>query len=403
MSRRTNKNICLYCFGTLSAERQCGTCLKQADDSPAPLHHLPVRTVLCDRYLIGKALGEGGFGITYFAWDTATGEPAAIKEYYPTSYVTRVPKSNQVIINAKSNSAASGRGLRRFIDEARTLSKLKKLSGVVTVQNHFSANGTAYIIMEYLDGTSLKKHLARKEKLTVAETLKIMRPIIESMAQMHELGIVHRDISPDNIILTKKKAVKLIDFGAAKQSNLDGKTLSIVLKQGFAPEEQYRSHGEQGPWTDIYALGVTIYYAITGKMPPESIQRMYKDNIIKPSELGVDITEQQERTLMKALTVNAKYRYRDCNQMLRGLYGNSVMSETKTEESTIKDDKHSRNKPITKPVPKKTAENNAPVKKETNKSPAKSAKNSQKKSAKTADDSKGKPGFFGRLFGKKEK
>jgi len=384
MSRRTNKNICLYCFGTLNAERECEECRRKADDSPSPLHHLPLRTVLYERYLIGKSLGEGGFGITYFAWDTATGEPVAIKEYYPTSYVTRVPKANQVILNSKINSSASSRGLKRFVDEARTMSKLKNLPGIVTVLSHFFANGTAYIVMEYLDGISLKKHLIRKEKLTVVEALKIMRPIIESMAKMHELGIVHRDISPDNIIMTKKKTVKLIDFGAAKQSNLDGKTLSIVLKQGFAPEEQYRSYGEQGPWTDIYALGVTIYYAITGRMPPESIQRMYKDNIVKPSELGVIITEQQERSLMKSLTVNAKYRYRECGQMLKGLYGGNGKEKT-----------------IPAPIPKKVETKKTPPAKSTLKKPAK--KTPQKKGVKnTGKDIEGK-GFFGRLFGKKEK
>ena len=319
---RTSKNVCLFCFGTLDNNRVCLSCHKRADDSPAPPHHLPQRTMLSDRYLIYKSLGEGGFGITYLAWDVSCGLKVAIKEYYPSGYVNRVPRSNQVIINAKQNQAASNRGLKRFIDEAKTLAKIKNLPGIVSVRDFFSANGTAYIVMEYLDGISLKKYLQRKGgKVPCDEILTILRPVMDSLVSVHKLGLIHRDISPDNIIITKNNEVKLIDFGAAKQSNLDGKSLSIVLKQGFAPEEQYRAHGEQGPWTDIYALGVTIYYAVTGALPPESIQRLYKDTIMRPSEKGAVISPTQESALMKSLAVYARHRYQDVTQMITGLYG----------------------------------------------------------------------------------
>ena len=318
---RTNKNVCLYCFGDLDASRVCVRCKKRADDTPSPLHHLPQRNVLNGKYLIGKALGEGGFGITYLAWDMTCGIKVAIKEYFPSGYVSRVPKSNSVIINAKNLQAASNRGLKRFIEEAKNLAKIKNLSGIVNVRDFFSANGTAYIVMEYLDGISLKKYMQRKGgKISMDEILNIKRPVMDSLVQVHKTGLIHRDISPDNIIITKYNEVKLIDFGAAKQSNLDGKSLSIVLKQGFAPEEQYRTHGEQGPWTDVYALGVTLYFCVTGQLPPESIQRMYKDTIVRPSELGADITPGQEAALMKALAVLAKNRYRDVSQMIAGLY-----------------------------------------------------------------------------------
>lgn len=319
---RTSKNVCLFCFGTLDNNRVCLSCHKRADDSPAPPHHLPQRTMLSDRYLIYKSLGEGGFGITYLAWDVSCGLKVAIKEYYPSGYVNRMPRSNQVIINAKQNQAASNRGLKRFIDEAKTLAKIKNLPGIVSVRDFFSANGTAYIVMEYLDGISLKKYLQRKGgKVPCDEILTILRPVMDSLVSVHKLGLIHRDISPDNIIITKNNEVKLIDFGAAKQSNLDGKSLSIVLKQGFAPEEQYRTHGEQGPWTDIYALGVTIYYAVTGALPPESIQRLYKDTIMRPSEKGAVISPTQESALMKSLAVYARHRYQDVTQMITGLYG----------------------------------------------------------------------------------
>lgn len=319
---RPPRSICLHCFGTLDGTRVCTNCHKKADDIPAPPHHLMTRTVLADKYLIVRALGEGGFGITYLAWDMNSGKQVAIKEYYPSGYVNRMPHSNQVIINSKQNQAASNRGLKRFIDEAKTLAKIKNLPGIVSVRDFFSANGTAYIVMEYLDGISLKKYLQRKGgKVPCDEILTILRPVMESLVSVHNLGLIHRDISPDNIIVTKNSQVKLIDFGAAKQSNLDGKSLSIVLKQGFAPEEQYRTHGEQGPWTDIYALGVTIYYAVTGTLPPESIQRLHKDTIVRPAEKGAIITPPQESALMKSLAVYAKHRYQDITQMINGLYG----------------------------------------------------------------------------------
>lgn len=317
---RTNKSICLNCFGDLDSGRVCLSCHKHADDSPSPAHHLPDRTVLNGKYLVGKALGEGGFGITYLAWDVTNGIKVAIKEYFPSGFVNRLPKSNNVIINSKQNQAASNRGLKRFIEEAKNLAKIKNLSGIVNVRDFFSANGTAYIVMEFLDGISLKKYMQRKGRATTDEILTIMRPVMDSLVQVHRTGLIHRDISPDNIIITKYNEVKLIDFGAAKQSNLDGKSLSIVLKQGFAPEEQYRTHGEQGPWTDVYALGVTIYYCITGQLPPESIQRLVKDTIVRPSELGAEITPGQENALMKALAVAAKNRYADVSQFIAGIY-----------------------------------------------------------------------------------
>ncbi len=321
---RTNKNICLYCFGDLDASRVCMSCHRKADDTPSPPHHLPQRTVLGtqNRYLIGKALGEGGFGITSLAWDLQQGIKVAVKEYFPSGYVTRVAGNNQVIINSKQNQAASNRGLKRFVEEARALAKIKNLSGVVNVRDFFSANGTAYIVMEFLDGMSLKKYLQRKGgKISVEEILTIMRPVMDSLTQVHKIGLIHRDISPDNILITKYNEVKLIDFGAAKYSNPDGRSLSIVLKQGFAPPEQYDTHGEQGPWTDVYALGVTIYFAITGVLPPESIRLMMgKETLKRPSEMGIAIEPGVENALLKSLAVDKKKRYQDVQSMINGLY-----------------------------------------------------------------------------------
>lgn len=317
---RNNRNICLYCFGDLDERRVCRACGKKANDEPNLPHQLAKRSMLQKRYLIDKAIGEGGFGITYAAWDVVRGIKVAIKEYYPSGYVSRDPRSNRIIINAKQNYAASNRGLKRFIDEAKNLTSINNLAGIVSVYDFFSANNTAYIVMEYLDGISLKKYVRRKGKLDIDATLAILKPVILSLGEVHATGLIHRDISPDNILITKNNEVKLIDFGASKAANPDGQSVSIVLKQGFAPEEQYRLHGEQGPWTDIYALGVTIYYCITGQLPPESIQRMYDDTIIPPSQLNVKIQPFREKALMKALAVFAKDRYQNIKDFAADLY-----------------------------------------------------------------------------------
>ena len=316
---RTNKNVCLYCFGDLDKHRVCTRCRKYADDEPTPAHRLPPRLLLHGRYLVVRTLGEGGFGITYLAWDAVSGERVAIKEYFPAGFVTRAPRSADVLYR-KENRTAASRGLKRFTAEARILAEVRGLPGIVSVLDYFAANETAYIVMEYLDGISLKKYVAKKGgRLPIAEILGIMRPVMESLVTVHEKGLIHRDISPDNILITKTGDVKLIDFGAAKQTNLDGKSLSIVLKQGFAPEEQYRTHGEQGPWTDVYALAATIYFCLTGQLPPESIQRLVRDTVMRPSELGADIAPNQENALMKALAVYKKNRYESVRQFMNAI------------------------------------------------------------------------------------
>ena len=159
---RSERDVCLYCFGTLNEYRVCLTCGRKEDDKPALPNQLGRRTMLNKRYLIDKAIGEGGFGITYSAWDVAEGRHVAIKEYYPSGYVSRDPRSGAVIINNKKNHAATNRGLKRFIDEAQNLARVSDHSGVVAVLDFFSANNTAYIVMEFLDGISLKKYVRRK-------------------------------------------------------------------------------------------------------------------------------------------------------------------------------------------------------------------------------------------------
>ena len=316
---RTNKSICLYCFGDLNARGFCNTCKKRANDKPNLPHHVQKRTVLGGRYLIAGVLGAGGFGITYLAWDLAHARKVALKEFYPAKFVSRAPSSNRVIINDFNNRQIANRGLRHFVDEAKILSKLKDTPGIVSVYNFFPENNTAYMVMEFLDGLSLLEMLQKGGRQPIDKLLKILHPIAKALVAVHKLGLVHRDIALDNIIITPKSTV-LIDFGAAKYSNWDGKSISVILKHGFAPPEQYDNRSQQGPWTDVYALAATIYSGITGMLPLESVQRLAKDTLQPPSELGISIAPRQEQALMRAMHIDPKKRYRDMQQLMIGLF-----------------------------------------------------------------------------------
>ena len=340
MKLKNPKNLCLSCFGDLDFHRVCKACNKPDDKTPSPPHHLQKRTVLNKKYVIARSLGEGGFGITYLAYDLVFSRPVCVKEYFPNGHASRNPHSNDVVINTKDSSMQFNRGLKRFVEEARSLLAIKNLDGIVEVLDFFTTNCTAYIVMEYLDGVSLKRYVQKKGKLDVDTTLTILRPVITSLGAVHKAGLIHRDISPDNILITRNSEVKLIDFGASLHSGDDEKSHSIVLKQGFAPEEQYRTHGKQGPWSDIYALGITIYYCVTGQLPPESIQRLYDDTLVPPSQNGVEIEKHKEKALLKAISVKAEDRYQNVEDFEADIYG-----EAPKRERTAKKVENAEKKP----------------------------------------------------------
>lgn len=322
------KNVCLNCFWELGPDRICPNCKRRAIETGLG-HHLPVRSILDKKYLIGNVIGEGGFGITYCAWNLQTTTKVAIKEYFPSGNVSRDSKHFQVISNKGPQRIAFEKGLKRFIDETKVLIKFNNLPGIVSIEDFIIANGTAYIVMEFLEGCSLKDYIKKSGgRISFDRALKLLTPIMEALIQVHNAGLVHRDISPDNIIITKTGHIKLIDFGAAKSMNQDGKSLSVILKPGYAPEEQYRRTGVQGPWTDVYALGVTLYRCVMGKVPPESIERIVDDKIIQPiTSDKVQITKEQNDALMKALAVSANDRFRDVQSLLSALTGKEIEAQ----------------------------------------------------------------------------
>ena len=268
----------------------------------------------------------GGFGITYLGYDLTLEIKVAVKEYMPSGLATRHSDKYSVALTGRGQEDYQN-GMERFLEEARILAKLQNTPNIVSVQNYFKENNTAYFVMEYIDGMSLKAYVASQGgKIPYDQALTILMPVMQALTQVHALNLTHRDISPDNISITSKGESKLLDFGAARFSIGDEKSVSVILKHGYAPEEQYSSKGNQGPWTDVYAMGATLYRCVTGELPPDSIMRVHNDTLKKPSELGVPLPPQVEQAIMKALAVKAEDRFSTMGAFIEGITGKTPAS-----------------------------------------------------------------------------
>ena len=305
------------------------------------LHCLRKGTRLIGRYIIEGVLGQGGFGITYLGTDELHEKKVAIKEFFPQGIVTRnIEYQDNVTVTFVGEKDNYEKGKERFLKEARTMAKFSKDEGIVKALDFFEINNTAYIVMEYLEGVTLKQYLRENQRIAPEDLIELLVPLIESLDEIHSQGMIHRDISPDNIMVLPDGRIKLMDFGAARDYTEFGeKSLSIVLKPGYAPPEQYQTHGIQGPWTDIYALCATMYKCITGENPPDAIERVMDDSLKKISEFGIAIPPQEEEAIIKGMSVSAKDRYQDIKDFCEDLYGayeETPASENK--ESEIKPD-----------------------------------------------------------------
>ncbi|MBK6090322.1 protein kinase domain-containing protein [Ruminococcus difficilis] len=295
-------NYCYSCMNEIDGS-YCPYCNKE-NVADSVVYRLKPGTVLNKKILVGNCIGEGGFGITYIGRDLTLDRRVAVKEYFPNGYVNRNNNVSQLVSATTDNQVSFfKKGLQNFLEEARKIAKLTNVSGIVDVREYFEENGTAYIVMEYLDGINLSAYL-RQNGIFKPETIfQLMLPITYSLQKMHEEGIIHRDISPDNIMYLTDGTLKLTDFGSARYFSNAQKEMSVVVKQGYAPEEQYSKNGDQGPWTDVYGLCATMYKCITGKIPVDAVDRIKQDTLIPPSELGIQIPEPMQVTLMYGLAV----------------------------------------------------------------------------------------------------
>jgi serine/threonine protein kinase len=319
--------LCMNCMEDDSGAPICPKCGKPFDLPALNSLQLPPRTTLHDQYLLGRALGHGGFGVTYLAWDIGLATRLAVKEFMPNGVAGRGGGMTQVVAYSEHTRAEFEWGLERFLEEARTLKKFKNFPGIVSIDTAFRDNGTAYLVMEYLDGSTFEDFLKeRGGKVPFATVMDVMLPVMHALTAVHAEGILHRDISPDNIYVTQSGKVKLIDFGAARNAlGQKSRNLSIILKEGFAPEEQYRASGVQGPWTDVYATASTMYHALTGRVPQSALDRQVEDKVKRPSETGVAIDPLAEAALMKALAVRATDRFQSMEDFKTALTATAPM------------------------------------------------------------------------------
>ena len=312
---------CPHCMRP-SGGIHCAHCGGEINWTAAP-GQLPLSTMLRGSenhtYLIGAARGQGGFGITYAALDLNDNQRVAIKEYYPSRCALRSHLNKVIPMTGQNENYNSG--LKSFLEEAMMLSAVGALPSVVTVKDYFEANGTAYLVMEFVDGVPLHEIVNKRGKIPASELLPKLDPLLQDLAILHKARVIHRDISPDNLMLMPDGSLKLLDFGSAR-SVQDGKAMTVLLKAGFSPVEQYQSRG-QGPWTDVYALAGTIYYCLTGVVPPTAVERLDGDTLQLPNSLGADLTVPQQKALLWGLTVQPKARPADMEQFRQQLFGRS--------------------------------------------------------------------------------
>lgn len=277
--------------------------------------------ILKERYKIEEVIGAGGFGITYRAWDPLLQSYVAIKEYYPSGIATRSADSSKVCVPVGQEQREYHRGRIRFLKEAQDVARFQSEPNIVSIYDYLEENDTAYMVMEYLHGCTLKQYIREHGgRLDTDHILHICLSVLDALAVVHKAGMIHRDISPENIFICEDLTVKLIDFGAAKQVYLDREqTMSVVLKPGYAPPEQYAKKDKQGPWTDIYALGATLYFAATGEKPEESFGRVLEDTIKPVCEVNPEIPRAMSQVIMRAMSVKIEDRYQTVEAMREAL------------------------------------------------------------------------------------
>ena len=321
------KNLCYNCFREKpDAAGPCPYCgFDLAENERKYPVALRAGTVLNNRYIVGRVLGQGGFGITYLAWDTKLEARVAVKEFMPNEIATRVGTTVSVAVESRTEDFTYG--AERFQEEARTLAKFMGQPNIAGVTDYFDENDTSYFVMDYIEGISFKTYIANHGgKVSVDDALNVMIPVLRALTAVHAEGFIHRDVTPDNIYITKDGQVKLLDFGSARYSIGDkSKSLDVILKVGYAPKEQYIRRSRQGPFTDVYSCAACFYAAITGFLPPESLERMDEDTLVPISQTGIEIPEYLDKAILKGLAVQPEDRFQNAAEFLEAIENQQVV------------------------------------------------------------------------------
>lgn len=300
--------LCPGCFqprekGEAPACTHCG----YNPHAPRSLSLLPVGTQL-EQYGIGERLGQGGFGITYRGFDLKLRMKVAIKEYYPSDFMGRSSDHKTLVLLSQENSELFDYGLKAFISEARTLAQLQH-PNVVRVLNLFGMNGTAYLVMDYYEGETLHDYLARQpgKRLPWRPALDLLLPVLDGLQAVHDQGFMHRDVKPRNLYRTHQGQTILLDFGAARQVVSDHSRSLAIYTSGYAAYEQH-VQGRQGPWTDVYGVAATLYFALTAQVPPPALERKQRDALRPARYFNPDLPPALDTLLRQALAVEPNQR-----------------------------------------------------------------------------------------------
>lgn len=288
---------------------------------------LPLGLKLHGRYWLGNVLGRGGFGITYAAWDMIANQRVAVKELYPSMDVSRGSDSCTVQILDGQEEYFS-QVYHCFEKEARTLMELQD-DGVVRLYHVFTDNNTIYYVMEYLDGQDMAGVLKQNGPMSWSALAPILKTVLNALNSLHERGMIHRDISPDNIFITLEGRARLIDFGSVRTYQ-GTRSFTSFVKPNFAPYEQYKAHGKQGPWTDVYALSVTAYYALTGQLPPSAPDRKLNDNAVPVGRLCPQLPSHVAAGIQKGMCVSIEGRCQSARELSDLLFpGENVITDSR--------------------------------------------------------------------------
>ena len=307
--------LCMRCFHVKGKYDVCPMCGYVEGTPPEQPHYLAPGTILGNHFLVGTAIGAGGFGITYRCFDITLGVTEAVKEFYPAGLVNRAPGQSAVGLLSGDKKEQYRSQLNRFLMEAQSIAQFGNAKDIVNVYDFFEENNTAYIIMEYIDGVLLKDYMEKQGRLDVSAALSVISPIVNAVKKIHAKGIIHRDISPDNIFISGEDSVKIFDFGAAQlNDSSEGQAAEKVIKVGYSAPEQYRDNSRQGFYTDIYSAGAILYQMLTGIRPVESTEREFRDDLKSPAELGIQLEPNLDRAVMEALAVKPELRFQSIQQ-----------------------------------------------------------------------------------------
>lgn len=318
--------ICMGCMNQIEEHiGVCPYCGYNAAIVKQESYYLKPESILGGKYIVGRVLNYSGHVVSYIGFDAEQNRKVVIKEYLPSDFSTRAEGEKGVTIYSGDAMEKFEQGLINFLNEANRIQRLNKIEAIAKVYDCLSENDTGYVISEYIEGHTLKEILDTGKRYSPEEARRFISKILRGLCLVHPLDIIHCDISPETIMIAQSGGIKLLDFGATRYVTTENsKSLAIILKQGYAPEEQYRSQGIRGPWTDVYALAAVMYRMITGIVPQESVERMLNDELKAPSQMGVAIPENLENALMNALNIYQLERTQSAEMFLRELNSPTV-------------------------------------------------------------------------------